>query len=189
MRFIREGWPAKDRTNVDDPAEKFRKIADFLCTYHGSLLYGLRAVILGKVLSLLHQGHFGIQKMKQLAVPMYSSNTVGISEDDDQSFRVGICPLRLSIHLGDGYCTHVYVRCVSRILSSERDYSSDGCPISSRYKRSGERLAQTFKQSLCKSDKAPRETLFEFLVQHRQTPTGSGYSPSDLLNSRQIRTK
>ena len=27
MRFTREAGPAKDKTNVDDPAEKFRKIA------------------------------------------------------------------------------------------------------------------------------------------------------------------
>jgi len=56
---------------VDDPAEKFRKIAVSLSTYHGCLLYGLRAVIPAKlrssILSLLHQGHFGVQHMNQLA--------------------------------------------------------------------------------------------------------------------------
>ena len=71
MRFTREGWPGNDNTNVDDPAEKFRKIAVPLSNYHGRLLYKLRAVIPAKlqssVLSLLHQGHFGVQKMKQLA--------------------------------------------------------------------------------------------------------------------------
>ena len=70
MRFTREGWPAEDKTNVGDPAEKFRKIAVSLSTHHGCLLYGLRVVIPAKlqssVLSLLHQGHFGVQKMKQL---------------------------------------------------------------------------------------------------------------------------
>jgi len=71
MRFTREEWPAKDKTNVDDPAENFQKIAVSLSTYHGCLLYGLRAMIPAKlqssILSLLHQGHFGVQKIKQLA--------------------------------------------------------------------------------------------------------------------------
>jgi len=51
IRFTREGWPAKDKTNVDDPAEKFRKIVVSLSTYHGCLLYGLRAVIPAKLQS------------------------------------------------------------------------------------------------------------------------------------------
>ena len=43
--------------------------------------------------------------------------------------------------------------------------------------------------SLRKSDKAPRDAVFEFLIQYRRTPTASGYSPSKLLSGRQIRTK
>ena len=38
MRFTREGWPAKNNTKADDSAEKFRKIAVSLSTYHGCLL-------------------------------------------------------------------------------------------------------------------------------------------------------
>ena len=69
MRFTREGWPEKK--DGDDPAEKFRKIADSLSVCHGCLLYGARLVIPNKlrrqVLDLLHECHFGIQRMKQLA--------------------------------------------------------------------------------------------------------------------------
>ena len=50
-------------------------------------------------------------------------------------------------------------------------------------------LVQTFKKSLKKSKLPPRETLQEFLMQYRRTPLLSGYSPSELLNGRQIRTK
>jgi len=38
MRFTREGWPEKK--DGDDPAEKFRKIADSLSVCHGCLVYG-----------------------------------------------------------------------------------------------------------------------------------------------------
>jgi len=69
MRFTREGWPEKK--DSDDPADKFLKIADSLTVCHGWLLYGARVVITNKlrrqVLDLLHECHFGIQRMKQLA--------------------------------------------------------------------------------------------------------------------------
>ena len=69
MRFTIEGWPEKK--DGDGPAEKFRKIADSLRACHGCLLYGARVVIptelRRQVLDLLHECHFGIQRMKQLA--------------------------------------------------------------------------------------------------------------------------
>ena len=48
---------------------------------------------------------------------------------------------------------------------------------------------QTFKQALRKSSLPPRTALQEFLMQYRRTPTTNGYSPSEMLNSRQLRTK
>ena len=68
MSFTKEGWPQKNN-NVD--IEKYRKLADSVSTLHGCLLYGTRVVIPNtlctQVLKLLHEGHFGIQQMKQLA--------------------------------------------------------------------------------------------------------------------------
>ena len=52
-----------------------------------------------------------------------------------------------------------------------------------------ERLVQTFKKSQRKLKLPPREALQEFLMQYQRTPLLSGYSPSELLNRRQIRTK
>ena len=48
-----------------------------------------------------------------------------------------------------------------------------------------ERLVQTFKQALNKSDKAPKDALQDFLRNYWHTPLSTGY----LLNGRQIRTK
>ena len=48
---------------------------------------------------------------------------------------------------------------------------------------------QTFKQALRKSDRKPQAALQEFLMQYRRTPLSGGFSPSELLNGRQIRTK
>jgi len=54
--------------------------------------------------------------------------------------------------------------------------------------RAAERLVQTFKQAL-KSAKAPKDALQDFLRNYRRTPSLTGYSPSKLLNGRQIPTK
>ncbi|KAL5505228.1 hypothetical protein EMCRGX_G006630 [Ephydatia muelleri] len=52
-----------------------------------------------------------------------------------------------------------------------------------------ERLIQTFKQGLVKSLLPPKTALQEFLMQYRRTPLSSGYSPSELLMGRLIRTR
>ena len=52
-----------------------------------------------------------------------------------------------------------------------------------------ERLVQTFKQALSKSSLPPHAALQEFMKQYRRTPRSEDYSPSELLNGRQIRTK
>ncbi|XP_014779448.1 uncharacterized protein K02A2.6-like [Octopus bimaculoides] len=64
-----------------------------------------------------------------------------------------------------------------------------GAPYHPSTNRAAERLIQTFKQTLRKSPKIPKEALLEFLMQFRRTPTTSSLSASELLNSRQLRTK
>ena len=50
-------------------------------------------------------------------------------------------------------------------------------------------MVQTFKQALRKSSLPPKRALQEFLMQYRRMPTSCGFSPSELLMSRQIRTR
>ena len=64
-----------------------------------------------------------------------------------------------------------------------------GAPYHPATNGAAERLVQTFKQALCKSSLPPRAALQEFLMQYRRTPLADTYSPSELLNGRQIRTK
>ncbi|CAM1312014.1 Uncharacterised protein g5872 [Pycnogonum litorale] len=64
-----------------------------------------------------------------------------------------------------------------------------GAPYHPATNGAAERLVQTFKQALRKSSLPPKRALHEFLMQYRRTPTSGGYSPSELLNSRQIRTR
>ena len=63
-------WPSKN-TETNDKVNKFRKLSDSLSTCHGCLIHGSRVVIpqslQSKVLNLLHFGHFGMERMKQLA--------------------------------------------------------------------------------------------------------------------------
>lgn len=64
-----------------------------------------------------------------------------------------------------------------------------GAPYHPATNGAAERLVQTFKKALRKSSKSPNEALLEFLIQYRRTPDSSGFSPSELLNGRQIRAR
>ena len=68
VRFVCEGWPVRA---ADEAVKDFRKLSSSLTTSYGCLLYGASVVIpesLRKsILLLLHEGHFGIERMKQLA--------------------------------------------------------------------------------------------------------------------------
>ena len=61
-----------------------------------------------------------------------------------------------------------------------------GAPYHPAMNRAAERLVRMFKQSLRKSTLSPKTALQEFLLQYHRTPLDSGYSPSKLLNGRQI---
>lgn len=68
MRYVREGWP---HTTNSKEVSHYKKLEDSLTTESGCLLFGSRIVIPDRlreqVLQLLHLGHFGMQRMKQLA--------------------------------------------------------------------------------------------------------------------------
>ena len=64
-----------------------------------------------------------------------------------------------------------------------------GAPYHPATNGAAERMVQSFKQSLKKSKLPPRPALQEFLMQYRRTPLNTGFSPSQLLNGRQLRTK
>ena len=67
MRFVKEGWPHAFSEELKD----FKKLENSLSTENGCVFYGLRVIIPSTLrnhsLKLLHLGHFGMQRMKQLA--------------------------------------------------------------------------------------------------------------------------
>ena len=67
MRFVKEGWPHAFSEELKD----FKKLENSLSTENGCVFYGLRLIIpstlRNHILKLLHLGHFGMQRMKQLA--------------------------------------------------------------------------------------------------------------------------
>ena len=67
MRFLKEGWPHAFSEELKD----FKKLKNSLSTENGCVFYGLRVIIpstlRNHILKLLHLGHFGMQRMKQLA--------------------------------------------------------------------------------------------------------------------------
>ena len=67
MQFVKEGWPHAFSEELKD----FKKLENSLSTENGCVFYGLRVIIpstlRNHILKLLHLGHFGMQRMKQLA--------------------------------------------------------------------------------------------------------------------------
>ena len=67
MRFVKEGWAHAFSEELKD----FKKLENSLSTENGCVFYGLRVIIpstlRNHILKLLHLGHFGMQRMKQLA--------------------------------------------------------------------------------------------------------------------------
>ena len=67
MRFVKEGWPHAFSEELKD----FKKLENSLSTENGCVFYSLRVIIpstlRNHILKLLHLGHFGMQRMKQLA--------------------------------------------------------------------------------------------------------------------------
>ena len=67
MRFVKEGWP----NALSEELKDFKKLENSLSTENGCVFYGLRVIIpstlRNHILKLLHLGHFGMQRMKQLA--------------------------------------------------------------------------------------------------------------------------
>ena len=262
IRHTREGWPPKGKEEGSE-MQRYRQLAGSLAITNGCLTYGSRVIVPAKlrhqVLDQLHQGHLGMQRMKQLArTAVYWPN---IDDDIEATCRQCIpCgehqnkPPKPAIHpwmlpekpwsrlhidhainfmgsnwlvLVDAYskypCIHPTqaVTAKATIELLEQDFAHFGYPhtlvtdnattfMSGEFKSwckergithltgapyhpstngAAERLVQTFKQSLRKSSLPPRRALQEFLMQYRRTPNSTGYSPSELLNSRQIRTK
>lgn len=262
MRYVQEGWPSKN-TGINEKVKPFQKLTDSLSVCHGCLIHGSRVVIpqslQPKILDLLHIGHFGMEKMKQLArtavywpgidaaIEMTSRKCQSCGEHQNKPSKPPVHPWMIPekpwsrIHLDhainfmgtnwlvltDAYskypCIHATSSTSTRATLDllEEDFAHFGYPhtlvtdnattfmseeFQSWCKERGithltgapyhpatngaaERLVQTFKQALRKSSLPPKKALQEFLMQYRRTPTSCGFSPSELLMSRQIRTR
>ena len=260
IRYTRDGWPHKK--HEDQLVEHYRKLADQMNVADGCLFYGSRLVIPEflhrRVLEILHLGHFGIQRMKQLARsavywPGIDSQITDVSQSCSACGEHQNQPTKLPVHpwmvpekpwsrlhldhainflgsnwlvLVDAYskypCVHPTssTSTKSTIALLEEDFAHFGYPhtivtdnattfTSEEFQNwcrtrgivhltgapyhpatngAAERLVQTFKKALKKSSLPPRAALQEFLMQYRRTPLESGYSPSELLNGRKIRT-
>ena len=263
LRYTREGWPHEIKANKDNEIVRLSKLADSLSNCNGCLLHGARVVIptslRQQVLEILHLGHFGMQRMKQLArTAVYWPNIdadietmcrrcTSCAEHQNKPPKPAVHPWMLPekpwsrLHLDhainfmgsnwlvltDAYtkypCIHPTQSVSSRATIDllEQDFAHFGYPhalvtdnasafMSEEFQAwckergithltgapyhpatngAAERLIQTFKQALRKSQLPPKKALPQFLMQYRRTPTSNGYSPSELLNGRQIRTK
>jgi len=262
MRYVKEGWPSK-QAEINEEVKKFQKLSDSLSICNGCLIHGVRVVIpqslRTKILDLLHIGHFGMERMKQLArtavywpgidaaIETASRRCESCGENQSKPPQPPVHPWMLPekpwsrVHVDhainfmgtnwlvitDAYskypCIHPTSSTSTRATLDllEEDFAHFGYPhtlvsdnattfmseeFQSWCKERGithltgapyhpatngaaERLVQTFKQALRKSSLPPKRALQEFLMQYRRMPTSCGFSPSELLMSRQIRTR
>ena len=262
MRYVREGWAPKN-TEINEEVNKFRKLSESLSICNGCLIHGSRIVIpqslQRQILDLLHIGHFGMERMKQLArtavywpgidsaIEMASRRCESCGEHQNKPSKPPVHPWMMPekpwsrLHLDhainfmgkdwlvitDAYskypCIHPTSSTSSRatidlleedfahfgfphtiVTDNATSFTSEefqswckergiihltGAPYHPATNGAAERLVQTFKQALRKSSLPPKGALQEFLMQYRRTPTSCGFSPSELLNSRQIRTR
>ena len=258
MCYVREGWPSKN-TETNDKVNKFRKLSDSLSTCHGCLIHRSRVVIplslKSKVLDLLHLGHFGMERMKQLArtavywpgIEMASRRCDSCGKHQNKPSKPPVYPWMLPeepwsrLHLDhainfmgkdwlvitDAYSKYPCINPMSATSTRttldllEEDFAHFGFPhtlvtdnalafTSEEFQHwckergithltgapyhpatngAAERLVQTSKQALRKSSLPPKRALQEFLMQYRRMPTSCVFSPSELLNSRQLRTR
>ena len=259
-RYVREGWPQK----IDSPdVQEFKKYAASLSVTDDCLINGNRVVIpeamQPQILDILHLGHFGMQRMKQLArsavywphidsqIEDTCRGCVSCAEHQNKPPKPANHPWMMPekpwsrIHvdhainfMGNNWLivTDAYSKypCIHQTSSTstqattallEEDFAhfgyphtivSDnattfssaefqlwchqrgikhltGAPYHPATNGAAERMVQSFKQSLKKSKLPPRPALQEFLMQYRRTPLNTGFSPSQLLNGRQLRTK
>ncbi|RUS91013.1 hypothetical protein EGW08_001230 [Elysia chlorotica] len=259
MKFLQHGWPK----NIPDQIKPFFALRDSLTHVNGCLFYGHRVVVptslQSQILQILHLGHFGMQRMKQLArtavywpridtdiediarhckacnehqkLPPKQPSHPWITPDKPWSrvhidhainFRghnwlvmVDAFSKYPCVHLMSSISTKATTRKLDEdfahfgyphaiVTDNAACFSSaefqtwceqrgiqhlHGAPYHPETNGAAERLVQTFKQSLKKSDLPPADALQEFLMHYRRTPLASGSSPSELLNGRQIRTK
>lgn len=262
IKFTREGWPM-DLKEENNEIKCYHKVKDSLSTCNGCLLYGCRVVIPSSmrksVLGILHLGHFGMERMKQLArTAVYwpnidndimdtCRNCTACGEHQSKPSKPPVHPWMLPekpwsrIHVDhainflgsnwlvivDAYskypCIHITQSTSTKATTDilEQDFAHFGYPhsivtdnattfVSSEFKEwckergimhltgapyhpatngAAERMVQSFKRALRKSTLSPKAAIQQFLIQYRRTPTINGYSPSEMLNGRQIRTK
>ena len=252
MRYIREGWPSKNtETNNSQQVPEVVGLTQYLSQMPHPCLQS-------KVLELLHLGHFGMERIKQLArtavyspgidaaIEMASPRRDSCGKHQNKTSKPPVHPWMLPekpwsrLHLDhainfmgkdwlvitDAYskypCIHPTSSTSTRATLDllEEDFAHFGFPhtlvadnaptfTSEEFQHwckergirhltgapyhpatngAAERLVQTFKQALRKSSLPPKRTLQEFLMQYRRTPISCGFSPSELLNSRQLRT-
>ena len=270
MRYTREGWPLgkiQKETQVADniayTVDNFKKIRDSLTVSNGCLFYGARVCIPVslqlQVLDILHIGHFGIQRMKQLArtavywpgidscIDELSHSCQTCAEHQNKPPKQLVHPWMFPekpwsrVHvdhainflgsnwlvLTDAYSNYPCIHSTTSTSTKatidllENDFAHFGYPhslvtdnattfTSTEFQEwctsrgivhltgapyhpatngAAERLIQTFKKSMIKSNLSPKSALHQFLIQYRRTPLAGGYSPSELLNGRQIRTE
>ena len=120
---------------------------------------------------------------------MYPSYYFNVNQSHHRLAGAGLCSFWVPAHNRLRQCYNILFGGVSGMMSRKGHYSPHRCTYHPATSGVAEHLVQTFKQALVKSSLPPKTALQEFLMQYRRTPLAVGYSPSEFLNGRQIRSK
>ena len=260
IRYVNHGWPV--HISKDQQELRILRANRNALSVEGKCLFAGHRIVIPRslrerVLEILHQGHFGMQRMKQLA----RSAVYWPSIDNDIEEAVRICatcaefatkPPPAAVHpwmlpekpwsrvhidhaiqfkghewllIVDAFSKYPCIHPVSSVsskatiavldiefahfgyphalvsdnsssfTSSEfQEWLSDrnivhltGAPYHPATNGQVERMVQSFKRFMVKSDLPLLQALQQFQLIYRRTPLASGRSPSELLNGRQIR--
>jgi len=119
---------------------------------------------------------------------VHPSKSINISQLYDGVSGAIFWPFRLPARASYRQYCGLPLRRVQGVLSTSRNCTSRGCSIPPATNDAEEHLVHTLKQALPKSQAPLKVALQEFLQLYRRTPLARGYSHSQLLNGRTIRT-
>ncbi|XP_005106177.1 uncharacterized protein K02A2.6-like [Aplysia californica] len=196
IQHLQGNWPK----NFSDQLKPFYVLRDSLSLANGCIFHSHRVVIpktmQSQVLQILHLGHFGMQRIEQLARtavywPSIDADIENVARHCtacNEHQRLPPKPSHPRIIPDEPWsCVHIDHAINFRghnWLVMVDAFSKYPCI----YLMSSI-TTKTFKQFLKKSDLPPAHTLQEFLMHYRRTPLASGSRSSELLDGRQIRTK
>lgn len=197
MAYVQNGWP--NRLPVEDGSELLpyfrRRFSISVCNnvliFHSECHRVIVPLKLRRrVLALLHLGHWGLTRMKQMS--RRYCWWPGIDMDINKTVeQCSACQSNASHNIQVGLKQKRYGSGSTHFCSSHAIKHLTSAPFNPKSNGAAERMVRTFKTALSKIlEDVPQceEALAVFLETYRSTPDENGISPAERLHGRPHRT-